>query len=187
MVSFGVVPVSSARIEMRGSVHQLVAPTVPPSPRSQTIHELRPQDLAGAPDLTQVRDRLRESLEGRFLLVWFAEIELHFLRQTFGGSARRWRRRTIDVRNLAIASEGQSRDQRLKRGYGLVCHRGAPRTACRRRTRRTRRCPGDRAAVPRVGDEVAGGRGRHPPGTPPNREAHDAANARLEQPFNLGV
>jgi DNA polymerase-3 subunit epsilon len=119
VISFGVVPVSHGRIEMRGSVRQLVAPTVPPSPRSQTIHELRPQDLAGAPDLAHVRDQLRESLEGRFLLVWFAEIELHFLRQIFGGSDRRWRRRTIDVRNLAIAFEGQPRDQRSKRGYAL--------------------------------------------------------------------
>jgi DNA polymerase III subunit epsilon len=119
VVSFGVVPVSVGRITMRGAVHQLVAPTVPPSPRSQTIHELRPQDLAGAPELVEVREQLRANLQGRVLLVWFAEVELHFLRQTFGGSARRWRRRTIDVRNLAIASEGEPRDRRSSRGYGL--------------------------------------------------------------------
>ncbi|HEY6566587.1 MAG TPA: exonuclease domain-containing protein [Actinomycetota bacterium] len=119
VVSFGVVPITHGRIAMRGAVHQLVAPPVPPSPRSQTIHQLRPQDLAGAPDLVHARERLRESLEGRFLLVWFAEIELHFLRQIFGGSARRWRRRTIDVRNLAIAFEGQPRERRQQRGYAL--------------------------------------------------------------------
>ncbi len=119
VVSFGVVPVSHGRITMRDSLHQLVAPAVPPSPRSQTIHELRPQDLAGAPELVEVREQLQASLQGRVLLVWFAEIELHFLRQTFGGSARGWRRRMIDVRNLAISSDGEPRDRRSHRGYGL--------------------------------------------------------------------
>jgi DNA polymerase-3 subunit epsilon len=120
VISFGVVPVSDGRISMSGAVHQLIAPAIPPSPRSQTIHELRPKDLEGAPDLAHARDRLRACLDGRFLLLWFAEIELHFLRQTFGGSARNWRRRSIDVRNLAIANDGGSSAMRSERGYSLT-------------------------------------------------------------------
>ena len=105
---------------MDGAVHQLIRPEVPPSPRSQTIHLLRPQDLAGAPVLAEARDRLRACLDGRLLLVWYAEIELHFLQQMFGGSARAWRRRTIDVRTLAIANDGEPRGRRGERGYSLT-------------------------------------------------------------------
>jgi DNA polymerase-3 subunit epsilon len=93
---------------------------VPPSPRSQTIHELRPQDLAGAPDIEQARETLAAALSGRFLLAWFADVEVHFLTAIFGGSRRRWRRRTIDVRSLAIAVDGGDRTARRTPGYGLT-------------------------------------------------------------------
>jgi DNA polymerase III subunit epsilon len=119
VVSFGVVPVSGGRILMAGAIHQLIDPSVPPSPRSQTIHELRPQDLAGSPRIEEVREALRVALEERFLLVWYAEVELNFLKEIFGGPRRSWRRRTIDVRNLAIAADGMPADLRLQPGYGL--------------------------------------------------------------------
>jgi DNA polymerase III subunit epsilon len=119
IVSFGVVPVDAGRAVMRGAVHQLIAPLVPPSPRSQTIHELRPQDLAGSPTLAEARAALRDAVAGRFLLVWFADVEVHFLDAIFGGGLRRWRRRTIDVRNLAIAVEGGGADDRARQGYPL--------------------------------------------------------------------
>lgn len=120
IVSFGVVPVEHGRIRMAGSIHQLIDPHVPPSPRSQTIHGLRPQDLRGAPPLAEARETLRRTLDGRFLLVWFADVEMHFLGTIFGGSRRRWRRRTIDVRNLAIAVDGSPRDTRTEPGYALT-------------------------------------------------------------------
>lgn len=119
VVSFGVVPVDGGRVRMRDSVHQLVSPSVPPSPRSQTIHELRPQDLAGSPEIEVARETLAAALAGRFLLAWFADVEVHFLASIFGGSPRRWRRRTIDVRNLAIAVDGAPRAVRGKPGYAL--------------------------------------------------------------------
>jgi DNA polymerase-3 subunit epsilon len=120
VVSFGVVPIDAGRARLADSVHQLVSPSVPPSPRSQTIHELRPQDLAGAPDIEQARETLSAALAGRFLLAWFADVEVHFLRGIFGGSRRRWRRRTIDVRNLAIAVDGGARSLRRAPGYALT-------------------------------------------------------------------
>lgn len=119
IVSFGVVPVRAGRIVLGEGLHQLIDPHVPPSPRSQTIHGLRPVDLAGAPLLEEARERLREALRKRFLLVWFAEVEVGFLAAIFGGRASRWRSRTIDVRNLAIAADGAPDEARVQRGYGL--------------------------------------------------------------------
>lgn len=119
IVSFGVVPVIEGRIVLGGSIHQLVEPHVPPSVRSQKIHELRPQDLAGSPRLEEAREVLRRALADRFLLVWFADVEVNFLAAIFGGRRGTWRRRTIDVRNLAIEVDGVPRSMRAQRGYGL--------------------------------------------------------------------
>lgn len=119
IVSFGVVPVLEGRVVLGGSIHQLVEPHVPPSVRSQKIHELRPQDLAGSPRLEEAREVLRRALAHRFLLVWFADVEVNFLAAIFGGRAGTWRRRTIDVRNLAIEADGLPRSMRAQHGYGL--------------------------------------------------------------------
>ena len=129
VVSFGVVPVRGGRAILAESVHQLVHPDVPPSVRSQTIHELRPQDLRDAPPLREARDLLRRSLDGRYVLVWFADVEINFLVSTFGGPARSWRRRTIDVRNLALAADMQPVSARKAFGYALAFEaerRGVP-------------------------------------------------------------
>lgn len=113
VVSFGVVPVRSARASVAGSVYQLVTPTVDSSARSMTIHEILPKDLLEAPPLEEARETLRSCIEGRFLLTWYAEVELAFLRRTFGGSRRTWVRRTVDVRQLAISLEGAHQDVRF--------------------------------------------------------------------------
>lgn len=120
IVSYGVVPVRRGRAIVAGGVHELVRPAVPPSPRSQTVHLLRPQDLADAPTLEVAREHLRAQLDGRYLLAWFAEVELHFLADAFGGSPRAWRRRTIDVRNLAIVVDGEPATVRARPGYALT-------------------------------------------------------------------
>lgn len=120
VISFGVVPVDGGRARVAGAVRSLVEPAVPPSPRSQTIHELRPQDLADAPGIDEARALLGAAIGRRFLLAWFADVELHFLGTMFGGSRRRWRRRTIDVRSLAIAIDREPRAARGRPGYGLT-------------------------------------------------------------------
>jgi DNA polymerase III subunit epsilon len=120
IVSFGVVPVHGGRAVLGGSVHQLVDPDVPPSARSQTIHELRPQDLSGSPRLEEARRVLRDAIRDSYLLVWFADVEVHFLSSIFGGRPASWRRRTIDVRNLAIEVDGVPRTARANMGYSLT-------------------------------------------------------------------
>ena len=101
-MSFGLVPVRQGRIDLSEAIYQEVAPDVPPSHRSITIHHLRPMDLVDAPALGDVIQRLRVSLEGRYLLAWSAEIEAAFLARAFGGRVRRWLARTVDVLPLAI-------------------------------------------------------------------------------------
>jgi DNA polymerase-3 subunit epsilon len=113
IVSFGVVPVRGGRVVLADAVHQLVAPGVPVSPTSVRIHQLLPGELASAPRLSGARGRLSDALAGRFVLSWFAELEIAFLARTFGNPRRSWRTRTIDVRRLALAVEGLGPDSRL--------------------------------------------------------------------------
>lgn len=105
VVSFGAVPVRLGRVVVGEAVHQLVVPGVPASPAAMKIHHILPQDLAGAPPLDEARETLSAALEGRFLLAWFASVEMAFLQRIFGGHRRGWVRRTIDVRRLAIELE----------------------------------------------------------------------------------
>jgi DNA polymerase III subunit epsilon len=119
IVSFGVVPVTAGRVVVGGSVHQLVEPSIPPSVASQRIHLLRPADLAGSPRLSEARESLAAAIAGRFLLVWFADVELHFLASIFGGRLGRWAAPCVDVRNLAIEVEGAPRSARDQAGFAL--------------------------------------------------------------------
>jgi DNA polymerase III subunit epsilon len=119
IVSYGVIPIIGGRVVLAGGAHQLIRPAVPPSPRSQTVHLLRPQDLLDAPTIEQARGGLGAHLAGRYLLAWFAEVEVRFLARTFGGRLRAWRRRTIDVRNLALVVDGRPDAARIEHGYPL--------------------------------------------------------------------
>lgn len=113
VVSFGVVPVRSGRVVLGQAVHSLVDPAIPSSARSMKIHHILPQDLAEAPPLEEARGVLRDALQGRFLIAWYAEVEIAFLARLFGGRRRRWRRRTVDVRRLAIELEHADPDVRF--------------------------------------------------------------------------
>lgn len=112
VVSFGVLPVRSGRVVVGEAVHQLVVPGVPASPSAMKIHQILPQDLRGAPSVEEAREVLSGALEGRFVLAWFADVEMAFLRRIFGGRPRGWARRTVDVRRLALELERAHPDSR---------------------------------------------------------------------------
>ena len=112
VVSFGVVPVRDGRIVVGESAHQLVLPDVPSSPESMRIHGILPKDLAYALPFAVAGEALRRSLDGRFLLTWFANVEIGFLGRLYGGRRRSWARRTIDVRQMAIELEHLEQDVR---------------------------------------------------------------------------
>jgi DNA polymerase III subunit epsilon len=105
VVSFGLIPVSGGRIDLTRALYQEVSPAEPLSHQSITVHHLRPVDLADAPPLVEVAERLRAGLDGRFLLTWSAEIEATFLARTFGGRVRRWLARSVDVLRLAVLAD----------------------------------------------------------------------------------
>jgi DNA polymerase-3 subunit epsilon len=112
VVSFGVVPVRHGRVALGEAVHQLVVPEIPSSPASMKIHRILPQDLSDAPSLDVAREHLRSCLQGRFILAWYAQVEIAFLRRIFGGRPRAWARRTVDARELLVELEGLHPDSR---------------------------------------------------------------------------
>ncbi len=105
VVSFGVVPVRAGRVVLGESVHQLVAASVPSSPVSMKIHQILPRDLEAGLPPGPAAEGLRAALDRRFLLTWYADVEIAFLRRMFGGRARSWTWRTVDVRRLVIELE----------------------------------------------------------------------------------
>ena len=107
IISFGAVPINGTRIEIGQARYQLVDPgDRPPSPESVTVHGLRPVDLRGAPSQDAARASLRQALDRRYLIAWYAGVEAAFLWKLFGTKPHRWLRSTIDVRNLLLALEG---------------------------------------------------------------------------------
>lgn len=112
VVSFGVVPVRRGRVVLGEAVHQLVVPEIPSSPESMKVHRILPRDLEVAPSLDVARELLRRTLERRFLLTWYAEVEIAFLERIFGGGRRSWVRRAVDTRRLAIELEAKDPDVR---------------------------------------------------------------------------
>ena len=101
VISVGAVPVVGGRVRLGEALYRTIRPGTRPSPRSVQVHQLRWQDLDEAPPIASVAPALSHVLEGRYLLVWVAAIEIAFLRKAFGGSNRWWRRRTVDVADLA--------------------------------------------------------------------------------------
>lgn len=112
VVSFGVVPVRDGRVVVGEAVHRLVLPEVPPSSESMRIHGILPKDLAHAQPFPVAGQTLGLALGGRFLLTWFAGVEIGYLGRLYGGRRRSWVRRTIDVRQMAIELEHMDRNVR---------------------------------------------------------------------------
>jgi len=112
IVSFGTVPVREGRIEVGGSIYQLVDPgDVSPSPGSVVVHGLRPVDLVEAPSIDAAREVLSVAIARRFLLTWWGSVEAAFLDKLFGGGPRLWQKRMVDVRDLVLALEGATAAQ----------------------------------------------------------------------------
>ena len=85
---------------------------IPPSAASVKVHGMGSLDPAGSPTDADARETLRLALDECFILSWYAPVEIAFLGRMFEGGRRRFRRRTIDVRELAIGI-----NQRRRHGF----------------------------------------------------------------------
>jgi DNA polymerase-3 subunit epsilon len=113
IISFGAVPIAEGRIEVGRARYQTVDPgDRPPSPRSVTVHGIRPVDLRGAPSEATAVAALREALADRFLVAWYGRVEVGFLAMLFRPSADRFARSMVDVRDLMLALEGPGAQER---------------------------------------------------------------------------
>lgn len=114
VVSFGTVAVRRGRVILDTARYVEVSPPSWPSHGSVPIHQLRPVDLATAPPVSEAGRLLADALDGRFLLCWAAGVEAAFLDSLFGGGARRWLRRSVDVlRMTKVLERGDDADLRL--------------------------------------------------------------------------
>ena len=125
IVSFGVVPVRGGRVIVREALQRLVAPSVPVSPASMRVHHILPQDLAGAATLAEAREELRRALDGRFVLTWFADVEIAFLGRIFQVPQRPWSMRVVDVRRMVLELEGLD-DETRQTLSGTAARYGIP-------------------------------------------------------------
>ena len=79
IISFAAVPVEGGKVGAGGTTTAIVRPERMPSAETIRIHGLRPADLAAAPPLDDVRDRILEALTDRIVVAHPARIEREFL------------------------------------------------------------------------------------------------------------
>jgi DNA polymerase III subunit epsilon len=109
IISFGAVPIRGGRIDIGACRYELVHPgEIQPSRQSIVVHGLRPLDLVDAPSLESAKAALRDAIDGRFLVTWWAPVEAGFLNKLFGGGTRSWLRRAVDVRDMMLALEDRT-------------------------------------------------------------------------------
>jgi DNA polymerase III subunit epsilon len=100
VLSFGLVPIEGGRVRLEESLYRIVRPPIELPPESIVVHGIRPDDVAGAPELETVADELVEAIADRTLVAHAAWIELSFLNRFFSNTRRRWKD-AIDVLDLA--------------------------------------------------------------------------------------
>lgn len=86
IVSIGLVPFTSQRIQCAQSRHWVVRPKLPLRQDSVTIHGITHSDIDNAPDLDDILGDVLEALAGRIVVVHYRQIERPFL-----DVALRWR------------------------------------------------------------------------------------------------
>ena len=131
IVSFAAVPIDAGRISVGEAVTATIRPTTMPPPETIRIHGLRPVDLAEAPSLPEVLDRIFEALTGRHLVAHVAWIERGFLDAALKPTGLRVAKPVLDTAMLArhvLDPEGGQQDRPVRladaaRRFGLPVHR----------------------------------------------------------------
>lgn len=102
-VRFGLAPVQSGRIVMRGA-RSLSVRLKARDPRDVVIADSRFESL-DAPIQEDTPEALRGDLDRRYLVAWSAGTEAALLDEIFSEGRTHWLRRTIEVRRLASLTD----------------------------------------------------------------------------------
>lgn len=103
IISFGVVPIRCARIDVGDALYELVDPgDATFSPEAVAMHMLRPLDVRKGVPLAEAREHLRSKLDRRFLVAWHAAVQAALLNELYGRGVRTWLARSVDVRALVL-------------------------------------------------------------------------------------
>jgi DNA polymerase III subunit epsilon len=112
VISFGVVPIRGGRAIVRESVRRLVDPGEVRSTESAVrVHGLLATELRQGVSPEVAKEELGRALGHRFILAWYAPVEVGFLRGLYGARRGWWENRTLDVRDLVIAMMGRGAER----------------------------------------------------------------------------
>lgn len=130
IVSFASVPIDDGRIRVSGIATATIRPTEMPPPETIRIHGLRPADLAEAPALPEVLDRILGALTGRYLVAHVAWIERGFLDAALRPTGLRAPKPVLDTAAIAghMIDRAQPPDRPVELGdaarrFDLPVHR----------------------------------------------------------------
>lgn len=101
IVSFASIPIDDGRVIVGETCTAIVRPTQMPEAKTIRIHGLRPMDLADAPTLPDVLDRMLEALTGRLLVAHPAWVERGFLAAALKPAGLRIAEPVLDTAALA--------------------------------------------------------------------------------------
>lgn len=104
IASYGIALISGGRMLVADQIYGLVRPECQVSPRSVTVHALRPADLVQAPPLSQAVAVLAAALTDRILIAHAAWVERAFLTRAFDQHRKTLSCRIIDTAALARAA-----------------------------------------------------------------------------------
>jgi len=105
IASYGATVIHHGRMIAAHNSYGLVRPGCPLSPKSITIHSLRPGDLADAPPLSAAVDVLLDLLTHRVMIAHAAWVEQSFLSRAFKMHGKQLRCKVIDTAAMARAAD----------------------------------------------------------------------------------
>ena len=127
VISYGLVPIRSARVLVGEQRYSLVRPSMPVPGESSRVHRIRNRDLDDAPAADEVAETLIRACTGCVLVAHAAWVEVAFLRRLFAIHGARWRTPVVDTaalaRGVGLAPRIAPREPSLE---GLAMQLGVP-------------------------------------------------------------
>jgi DNA polymerase-3 subunit epsilon len=109
IISFASVTVADAKVQLTDALYEIVRPSRMPDGDTIRIHGLREADLSGAPPLSELLERLLETLTNRAIIAHVAAVERGFLQAALA-------ERGLELRNPIVDTAAIDRElRRLRR------------------------------------------------------------------------